>query len=346
MNSLVNCLPSQIHGVLEGQVGHKFWGVYSARAMAVLQAPSDQVYAAFTESADHLKRCQLSKAIQARKRQENPSPRQPRNPLLKRMKPTPHSSQDLALQPPDGTHMGNTALDLAIPDAVPPSSEPQFLSEFLISLVSNGLVRVLDDNATATKIVWNAYDVKGTFAETCKQTNRATFINFIQQYFDQSFRSFCSSTGQVVKSKFVTTTWWKLSSPDFHVSCRGCLAVNADVGRDQMSDCPLCLHSFLFPMVCEALGVRHPNLSTHLQSLKTKSFDLITSKFFSDCGSSDAESVIELSSYGRKKVFLAILKPEDAAQYGLADKSWSVCTVTEHVKRNTFLVSHSLWAHS
>jgi hypothetical protein len=165
MNSLVNCLPSQIHGVLEGQVGHKFWGVYSARAMAVLQAPSDQVYAAFTESADHLKRCQLSKAIQARKRQENPSPRQPRNLLLKRMKPT-HSSQDLALQPPDGTHMGNTTLDLAIPDAVPPSSEPQFLSEFLISLVSNGLVRVLDDNATATKIVWNAYDDKGTFAET------------------------------------------------------------------------------------------------------------------------------------------------------------------------------------
>ena len=61
MNSLVNCLPSHIHAVLEGQVGHKFWGVYSARAMAVLQAPSDQVYAAFTESADHLKRCQLSK---------------------------------------------------------------------------------------------------------------------------------------------------------------------------------------------------------------------------------------------------------------------------------------------
>jgi hypothetical protein len=62
--------------------------------------------------------------------------------------------------------MDNTTLDLAIPDAVPPSSEPQFLSEFLISLVSNGLVRVLDDNATATKIVWNAYDDKGTFAET------------------------------------------------------------------------------------------------------------------------------------------------------------------------------------
>ena len=83
-----------------------------------------------------------------------------------------------------------------------------------------------------------------------------------------------------------------------------------------------------------------------ITNVPTVSFDLITSKFFSDCGSSDAESVIELSSYGRKKVFLAILKPEDAAQYGLADKSWSVCTVTEHVKRNTFLVSHSLWAHS
>jgi len=38
------------------------------------------------------------------------------------------------------------------------------------------------------------------------------------------------------------------------------------------------------------------------------------------------------------------LNPNDAAQYGLADKPWSVCTVTEHVKRNTFLVSHSLCA--
>jgi hypothetical protein len=25
----------------------------------------------------------------------------------------------------------------------------------------------------------------------------------------------------------------------------------------------------------------------------------------------------------------------------MADKSWSVCTVTEHVKRNTFLVSRT-----
>ena len=70
MNSLVNCLPSQIHAVLEGQVGHKFWGAHSARAMAMLQAPSDEVYAAFTESADHLARCKLSNAIQARKRPE------------------------------------------------------------------------------------------------------------------------------------------------------------------------------------------------------------------------------------------------------------------------------------
>ena len=54
--------------------------------------------------------------------------------------------------------------------------------------------------------------------------------------------------------------------------------------------------------------------------------------------------MIELSTYGKKKVFLAILKPDDAAQYGLEDKPWSVCTVTEHVKRNTYLVSLSLRA--
>ena len=169
MNSLVNCLPSQIHAVLEGQVGHKFWGVYSARAMAILQAPSDQVYAAFTESADHLKRCQLSKSVQARKRPENPVSRQPRDRLLKRMKPALHSPQtDEALRPPDESFVdtnGPVELPtLQIPDHVPPSPRPQFLSEFLDSLVSNGLVRVLDDNATATKIVWNAYDDKGTIA--------------------------------------------------------------------------------------------------------------------------------------------------------------------------------------
>jgi hypothetical protein len=97
-------------------------------------------------------------------------------------------------------------------------------------------------------------------------------------------------------------------------------------------------------MVCEALGLRHQNLSTQLQSRKTEPFNLMVSKIFSECGSLDAELVIELSVYGKKKVFLAILNPNDAAQYGLADKPWSVCTVTEHVKRNTFLVSHSLCA--
>ena len=168
MNSLVNCLPSHIHAVLAGQVGHKFWGVYSARAMAVLQAPSDQVYAAFTESADHLKRCQLSKSVQARKRPENPVSRQPRDRLLKRMKPAlQYSPQtDEALRPPDESFVDTNPVELPtlrIPDHVPPSPTPQLLSEFLASLVSNGLVRVLDDNATATKIVWNAYDDKGTF---------------------------------------------------------------------------------------------------------------------------------------------------------------------------------------
>jgi len=168
MNSLVNCLPSHIHAVLAGQVGHKFWGVYSARAMAILQAPSDQVYAAFTESADHLKRCQLSKSVQARKRPENPVSRQPRDRLLKRMKPALHSTQtDEALTPPDDSFVDTNPVELPtlrIPDHVPPSPTPQLLSEFLASLVSNGLVRVLDDNATATKIVWNAYDDKGRLA--------------------------------------------------------------------------------------------------------------------------------------------------------------------------------------
>ena len=123
-------------------------------------------------------------------------------------------------------------------------------------------------------------------------------------------------TGQVVKSKFVTTTWWKSSSSDFHISCRGCLAVDTGVERDQTSDYPSCIHSFLFPKVCEALGLHGENLNAHLQSRKSdfEPFDLLVSKFFSDCGSPEAESVIELSTYGKKKVFLAILKPDDATQ--------------------------------
>jgi hypothetical protein len=118
------------------------------------------------------------------------------------------------------------------------------------------------------------------------------------------------------------------------------------VERDQTSDYPSCIHSFLFPKVCEALGLHDENLNAHLQSRKSdfEPFDLLVSKFFSDCGSPEAESVIELSTYGKKKVFLAILKPDDATQYGLEDKPWSVCTVTEHVKRNTYLVSLSLCA--
>jgi hypothetical protein len=85
------------------------------------------------------------------------------------MKPALHSPQtDEALRPPDESFVdtnGPVELPtLQIPDHVPPSPIPQFLSEFLDSLVSNGLVRVLDDNATATKIVWNAYDDKGTIA--------------------------------------------------------------------------------------------------------------------------------------------------------------------------------------
>ena len=43
------------------------------------------------------------------------------------------------------------------------------MSEFLCSLVSNGIVRVLDDNATATRIVWNAYDNKGKTKQICAE---------------------------------------------------------------------------------------------------------------------------------------------------------------------------------
>jgi hypothetical protein len=84
------------------------------------------------------------------------------------MKPALHSPQtDEALRPPDESFVDTNPVELPtlrIPDHVTPSPTPQLLSEFLASLVSNGLVRVLDDNATATKIVWNAYDDKGTIA--------------------------------------------------------------------------------------------------------------------------------------------------------------------------------------
>jgi hypothetical protein len=176
MNSLVNCLPSQIHAVLEGQVGHKFWGVYSARAMAMLQVPSDEVYAAFTESADHLARCKLSKAIQARKRPEYRTPQQPRNRLLKRMLPSSlHSSQadqvhdDSFADTPENRPTVSPIQQLQIPAPEVASPAPQFMSEFLCSLVSNCIVRVLDDNATVTRIVWNAYDNKGTTKQICAE---------------------------------------------------------------------------------------------------------------------------------------------------------------------------------
>ena len=178
MNSLVNCLPSQIHAVLEGQVGHKFWGVYSARAMAMLQVSSEEVYAAFTESAGHLARCKLSKAIKARKRPENRTPKQPRNPLRRRMEPTSlQSSQADQVQAdesfadtPDDNPTVSPTQQLKIPDAEVASPAPQLVSEFLSSLVSNGIVRVLDDNATATRIVWNAYDNKGTISQICAES--------------------------------------------------------------------------------------------------------------------------------------------------------------------------------
>ena len=84
------------------------------------------------------------------------------------MKPALHSTQtDEALTPPDDSFVDTNPVELPtlrIPDHVTPFPTPQLLSEFLASLVSNGLVRVLDDNATATKIVWNAYDDKGTLA--------------------------------------------------------------------------------------------------------------------------------------------------------------------------------------
>lgn len=186
MNSLVNCLPSQIHAVLEGQVGHKFWGVYSARAMAMLQVSSEEVYAAFTESAGHLARCKLSKAIQARKRPENRTPRQPRNPLRRRMEPTSLQSsqadqvqadESFADTPDDNLATVSPTQQLQIPDPEVASPAPQFVSEFLSSLVSNGIVRVLDDNATATRVVWNAYDNKGTISQICAENQGINSTN-------------------------------------------------------------------------------------------------------------------------------------------------------------------------
>ena len=47
----------------------------------------------------------------------------------------------------------------------------------LSSLVSNGIVRVLDDNATATRVVWNAYDNKGTISQICAENQGINSTN-------------------------------------------------------------------------------------------------------------------------------------------------------------------------
>jgi hypothetical protein len=79
------------------------------------------------------------------------------------------ADEGFADTPDDNLATVSPTQQLQILDPEVASPAPQFVSEFLSSLVSSGIVRVLDDNATATRVVWNAYDNKGTLSQICAE---------------------------------------------------------------------------------------------------------------------------------------------------------------------------------
>ena len=143
--------------------------------------------------------------------------------------------------------------------------------------------------------------------------------------------------GSLKQTDFVKTTWWKTSSGPLLLVCPSCEYVS-DADRDTEYS-GVCVHTYLFPLACMGLGIRDDFLAAVAASVEFSLGPLnrVIADFLKSCAT-ESSRVKRLRAFGSKTIFLAILTPEMASQYGLSDKKWSLCTVTKQRQKNMFLI--------
>ena len=143
--------------------------------------------------------------------------------------------------------------------------------------------------------------------------------------------------GSLKQTDFVETTWWKTSSGPLLLVCPSCEYVS-DADRDTEYS-GVCVHTYLFPLACMGLGIRDDFLAAVAASVEFSLGPLnrVIADFLKSCAT-ESSRVKRLRAFGSKTIFLAILTPEMASQYGLSDKKWSLCTMTKQRQKNMFLI--------
>ena len=100
-------------------------------------------------------------------------------------------------------------------------------------------------------------------------------------------------------------------------------------------DTAKCIHEADFPQVCLALGANDHSQRLAACAATSSPLDRLTIDFLHKCANR-TERVLLLSTYGKKSMYLAVLSPTDAQQYGLEDRPWSVCAVTHISARGCY----------